>query len=221
PIVRMPELLVTLGIDNRHHVQIERAVPLIATAFCQIQHEGVQQHVSIMKGIIGLTGKLDSLTCQLNDGSTGTATNLQNPDGDGTSEPTPIIVPTWFHIASNGTEGYMSDAAIKAQIYVVTAAYAGNVKFVHARTTRQSNAKWFVAEIPRLTLLARLLLLCVRPQRSKPPPPTNKPGTTAATGTGPVVGTSSSQCCNKTMYFYQVSSWIVCVKKPFNSLYIE
>ncbi|KAJ3003078.1 UNVERIFIED_CONTAM: hypothetical protein HDU68_005886, partial [Siphonaria sp. JEL0065] len=51
----------SFGIDNSHHAQIERAVPLVATAIRQIQHEGVQQRVSIMEGIMNLTGKLDNL----------------------------------------------------------------------------------------------------------------------------------------------------------------
>ncbi|KAJ3006872.1 UNVERIFIED_CONTAM: hypothetical protein HDU68_003837, partial [Siphonaria sp. JEL0065] len=61
------------------------------------------------------------------------------------AEPAPIVVPTWFHIVTNGAEGDVSDVAIKAQIDVLNADYAGNVKFVHAGTTRQSNVKWFVA----------------------------------------------------------------------------
>ncbi|KAJ3003922.1 UNVERIFIED_CONTAM: hypothetical protein HDU68_005438, partial [Siphonaria sp. JEL0065] len=57
----------------------------------------------------------------------------------------PIVIPTWFHVVTSGTEGAVSDEAIKAQVDVLNADYVGKVQFVHAGTTRQSNAKWFVS----------------------------------------------------------------------------
>ncbi|KAJ3027707.1 UNVERIFIED_CONTAM: hypothetical protein HDU68_003294 [Siphonaria sp. JEL0065] len=58
---------------------------------------------------------------------------------------TPIVVPTWFHIVTNGATGNVSDASIKKQLDVLNADYAGKVTFTFAGTTRQSNSKWFVA----------------------------------------------------------------------------
>ncbi|KAI9346919.1 hypothetical protein BDR26DRAFT_855364 [Obelidium mucronatum] len=57
----------------------------------------------------------------------------------------PIIVPTWFHVITNGAEGAVSDAAIQQQISVLNADYAGKVQFNLAGTTRQSNSAWFTA----------------------------------------------------------------------------
>ncbi|KAI9346895.1 metalloprotease [Obelidium mucronatum] len=57
----------------------------------------------------------------------------------------PIVVPTWFHVITSGTEGAVSDAVIQKQLSVLNADYAGKVQFTLAGTTRQNNAKWFVA----------------------------------------------------------------------------
>ncbi|KAI9352801.1 hypothetical protein BDR26DRAFT_205070 [Obelidium mucronatum] len=55
----------SFGINDSHHAQIERAVPLVATAIRQSQHEGVQQRTAIMEGILDANEKLDSLSVEV------------------------------------------------------------------------------------------------------------------------------------------------------------
>ncbi|KAI9327689.1 hypothetical protein BDR26DRAFT_952534 [Obelidium mucronatum] len=55
----------SFGINDSHHAQIERAVPLVATAIRQSQHEGVQQRTAIMEGVLDANEKLDSLSTEV------------------------------------------------------------------------------------------------------------------------------------------------------------
>ncbi|KAJ3021222.1 UNVERIFIED_CONTAM: hypothetical protein HDU68_009732 [Siphonaria sp. JEL0065] len=64
------------------------------------------------------------------------------------SEAPAIVIPTYFHIISNGygyANGEVPDAFIKEQINVLNADYTGKVQFYLAGVTRQNNTAWWSA----------------------------------------------------------------------------
>ncbi|KAI9328716.1 hypothetical protein BDR26DRAFT_900684 [Obelidium mucronatum] len=65
------------------------------------------------------------------------------------AEPPPIVVPTWFHIISNGAglrNGEIPDSMIKDQINVLNIDFQGKMQFFLAGVTRQNNSAWWTAK---------------------------------------------------------------------------
>jgi hypothetical protein len=70
--------------------------------------------------------------------------------GGGGGGTTPVVIPVYFHVITDGSEGALSDAAIASQITVLNSSFSGGTggaatafSFQLAGTTRTSNGTWF------------------------------------------------------------------------------
>lgn len=65
--------------------------------------------------------------------------------GDGGSGGSGAQIPVWFHVITDGSSaGNVSDTRISQQLQVLSSAYSGTgFTFVHAGTTRTTNASWY------------------------------------------------------------------------------
>ncbi|KAI9335904.1 metalloprotease, partial [Obelidium mucronatum] len=55
------------------------------------------------------------------------------------------LIPTWFHVVTDGVNGDISNQAINDQIAVLNNDFTGKFQFYLEGVTRRVNAKWFVA----------------------------------------------------------------------------